>query len=259
MTIGVYIITCETNGRYYIGSSTDVDKRIARHLWSLRKGTHHNVYMQRVFDKYGEDSFQFQILKEKTLDDCRALEDALLDYHVDQSLCMNIGRTACGGDNLTNNPNRQRILKRIKRATVRWMSSMTPEERKEKFGKTGEANGMYGRTHSKQARKKISEAAKGNVNALGAVRGAEQRALLSELAKLRTGEKNPFYGKTHSSETRDRISAANIGRVPPNVKAVRIGKKKFSSMKEASEVLGIPVPTIHYRVNSPKFTEYRYD
>jgi NUMOD3 motif len=37
---------------------------------------------------------------------------------------------------------------------------------------------------------------------------AEQKKILSEVAKKRIGSKNPFYGKTHSSETKAKLSAA---------------------------------------------------
>lgn len=258
MAIGVYFITCEPTGRYYIGSSTDMDARLVRHFRSLRQGTHHNVFLQRVFNKYGEEAFSYKVLKEKTLEDARFLEQAFLTHHVDRALCMNIGRSASGGDNLTNNPNRAKIIKRMTSAVNSWMSSLSSKERKEKFGRPGELNGMYGKTHSKAARKKISEASKGNCNALGSVRDEAYRAALSERAKLRTGEKNPFYGKTHSKEAKLAMSLANIGVVPANARTVRIGKKKFASLAEASRVLNIPTPTIHYRINSPKYTEYSY-
>ncbi len=52
----------------------------------------------------------------------------------------------------------------------------------------GKDNPMYGKSHTKEARKSISEA-----------------------AKRRTGKKNPFYGKHHSRATIRKISRSRIG------------------------------------------------
>ena len=57
---------------------------------------------------------------------------------------------------------------------------------------------MKGKSHSLEARRKISEAHAG-----------KKRPKISEALK---GKKNPFYGKTHSPETRRKISEANKGK-----------------------------------------------
>lgn len=60
--IGIYKITCKGNNQFYIGSSTNIKYRWQVHLSTLRKGNHHSVYMQRSFNKYGEDSFKFEVI-----------------------------------------------------------------------------------------------------------------------------------------------------------------------------------------------------
>jgi len=63
-TSGVYIIRNLKNGKSYIGSSVNMHKRWQAHRQRARKGTHHSVLFQRAWDKYGEDSFLFDVVEE---------------------------------------------------------------------------------------------------------------------------------------------------------------------------------------------------
>lgn len=59
---GVYTIKNIVNGKIYIGSSSDIKSRIRNHLNLLRKGKHHNVILQRSFNKHKEINFKFEII-----------------------------------------------------------------------------------------------------------------------------------------------------------------------------------------------------
>lgn len=56
---GIYMLKNNADGKVYIGQSKDVFKRKSEHFYSLRKGCHYNLYLQRAFDKYGESGFSF--------------------------------------------------------------------------------------------------------------------------------------------------------------------------------------------------------
>ena len=71
---GVYQIKCIENEKIYIGQTIDLDRRLYDHLRTLRRGTHHNHYLQRAFDKYGEKSFEFSVLQECSIDDLDKVE-----------------------------------------------------------------------------------------------------------------------------------------------------------------------------------------
>jgi len=82
---------------------------------------------------------------------------------------------------------------------------------------------MCGRTHSKEARKKISEANKGksyseetrkkiSLSKKGKSYSEEFRKKISEVTK---GEKNPFYGKKHSDEAKKKMSESMRGKKRP--------------------------------------------
>lgn len=60
---GVYKITNICNNKSYIGKTImRFSKRISWHRCQLKKGLHPNTYLQKSWDKYGEENFSFTIL-----------------------------------------------------------------------------------------------------------------------------------------------------------------------------------------------------
>lgn len=62
--ISIYQIYCLANGKYYIGSTKKPKTRWNCHKNDLRKGQHHNHILQNCWNKYGEESFEFKIIKQ---------------------------------------------------------------------------------------------------------------------------------------------------------------------------------------------------
>lgn len=61
---GVYQIRNIRNNKIYIGSTVQsFNKRLKRHLYDLHRNLHHSVILQRAWNKYGEDSFEFSIIE----------------------------------------------------------------------------------------------------------------------------------------------------------------------------------------------------
>jgi group I intron endonuclease len=59
---GIYQIRNILDGKIYVGSAKNLKTRWTTHLWALRSKKHFNIHLQRAFDKYGENSFIFEIL-----------------------------------------------------------------------------------------------------------------------------------------------------------------------------------------------------
>lgn len=207
---GVYKIVNKTNGHFYVGSSVNLNKRFWRHKNELRKDKHHCLFLQRAWNKYGEENFEFVVLKTCTELEAKKLEQDILNQNIDNT--YNLNRFATGGDLLSNHPNREEIICRIKQTFMERLEKMTPEQRREKFGLPKEKNPMFGRTHSDEVKLKISAKQKGHSRNKGIKRTEETRMKLSLIASQRTGEKNPFFGKRHSAETKQRIAKSKYGK-----------------------------------------------
>lgn len=80
ITCGIYKIINVKNKKFYIGSSINIEKRKYHHINSLRKDKHFNRHLQRAFNKYGEEWFEFSIIeKEVELDKLTEREQYYID------------------------------------------------------------------------------------------------------------------------------------------------------------------------------------
>ena len=107
--IGIYRIKNLVNGKCYYGSSKQIEKRLNRHRRELKNNIHINCILQRAWDKYGEDNFLFEIVEECDINILLETEQRYLDLQPE----YNIGVKSSGGDNLTKNPNKDNIIKKI--------------------------------------------------------------------------------------------------------------------------------------------------
>ncbi len=265
--LGVYILTDSKSGRFYVGSSQDVDKRILRHIKDLNNGNHHCLNFQTLWSPKAK--FRIEFIPCESREEAYQIEDALLDEWKDDPRLLNIGKRAIGGDNFSRHPNVKTIRQRIEKSISQYHESLGPEGRRIKYGKSGSENGMYGRTHSVEARKKMSESASRPENLerfVSMTKAWNQtdkfKKLSSERAKLRTGERNTFYGKHHSEETKAKLRAGRLGKVssPEQQREVEIDGRRYISLSNAARELKISPPLLMYRLKSekPHYASYRY-
>jgi group I intron endonuclease len=62
MTCGIYQIKNKVTGDIYIGSSSNVEKRLNEHRRKLLINLHHSIRLQRSYNKYGLISFEFSLI-----------------------------------------------------------------------------------------------------------------------------------------------------------------------------------------------------
>lgn len=63
MKSGIYQIYNKVNDKRYIGQAVDISKRLKNHIHELRNNKHINVFLQKDFNEYGEESLVFEPLK----------------------------------------------------------------------------------------------------------------------------------------------------------------------------------------------------
>jgi group I intron endonuclease len=241
--IGIYRIKNLKNKKCYYGSSKNIEKRWRTHLNNLKNGKHHNAHLQRSWDKYGEDNFVFELVEECDETILLELEQKYLDLNPE----FNIGIKSSGGDNLTKNPNKEDIVRRMTQSVRKRYELMSEDERKEKHSQPMDKNPNWkGGTSFKycECGVKISPTNNSCIN-----------------CRDKSGEKNPFFGKQHTEETKQKLSEKRKGTYngEQNIPII-IDNVEYRSAGEASKILNIPMVTIRWRVKSKnkKFDNYKY-
>jgi len=188
---GIYRIDGPTGGAY-IGSAVDIRQRWHQHRWHLNANRHHSQHLQNAWNKYGKDAFSITVL-EIVGDHSTLFEKE--QHHLDALFAS-------------------APLDRIYNVcTIAGRVSGVPcsEERKRKISIANS-----GRSPSKEARQRMSDAHKGQKP--------------TNLTQLRQA----LIGHPVSEETRRKIAATKIGkpRSPETIKKMADGMRGMRPSKE---------------------------
>lgn len=278
---GIYIITNKVNDKCYVGSSKNTKSRWLSHLQALRKGTHCNRYLQRVFNKYGENSLRFEVI-------FNCPEELLHEYEelFISQLCPDYNLGPVGGGDTWQKISQEEVLRRksaISKGLRKYYDEVyTEEDSKERSARMkGEGNPNYGNKWSEQQRKNASERMRMRFENESGLRELlrdatnryweniteeEYAKFCNRRSEVTKGVKNPFYGKTHTEETKQRILKSRAetlskkskeeldklhGRIP-----VIVEGNYYGSLVESSEVTGLSESTIYTRIISSNYEDY---
>lgn len=189
MKKGIYIIKNKVNNKVYVGQSKKLEQRYGGHLYRLEKKEHHNEILQRAFNKYGADNFEYNILEEvlndNTLNErekywidfygginCNNiynLKDPLLNEHSDY-----VRKKLSKANSGKNNPNYGN----------KWTEEMKKEASIIKKGKSWEE--LYGEDKAKEMKENASKSQEGRTHS---------EEVKDKIRQHNIGEKNPAYGK----------------------------------------------------------------
>lgn len=235
MSYCIYIHTNKTNGKVYIGqTSQDVNQR-----WRNGKGYINNTLFYRAIEKYGWDGFEHEIIYTGlTKDEANEKEIEMIAFYgsnnPDKGYNLTTGGDGTNGYHLTEK-------QRNKISETQTGRKLT-EEWKEHIGDAvrGEKHPFYGKTLSDEHRKHLSEAHMGQVSAKG------------------------MLGKKHSEETKKKMSDVRMGYKMSQETRNKIGEKLskkvrcietniiYSGLPEASKETGCATSSISLCCNGKR-------
>jgi group I intron endonuclease len=170
---GIYVILNLANGKFYLGSAVKISQRWHHHLSSLRRGVHENPYLQAAWKKYGEDNFQFEVVER--VEDSFWLtareqvwinETRCFDRTIGYNLCQQAGsRLGVPVSSATRAILRfQHLGKKLSPETVQKIKLATKIACNTVAFRgavssrvSGDKNAMWGKTHSSEVKKQLSE------------------------------------------------------------------------------------------------------
>jgi group I intron endonuclease len=254
----VYTLTMSSTGNFYIGSTGDIDKRIRRHLRELRDKKHHNVKLQSAYDF--NSKYTVETIECVSREEAYVLEDKMIKANINDKFLCNIGLSSKGGDNLTLNPDKGKIIQKMTDSVKKRYSEMSEQERKDKYGNSGEANGRFGTKMSEENKEAIRESNRKRKDVSIGPMSDKHKTNFMEYIKNRDvgGKKNPFYGRKHSEETRKKLREREVTWKSTHAKKVSIDGIIYTSYKEASADLKVPLVTVRHRClsSNPKFKDW---
>ena len=257
----VYIFTLEDSGVFYIGSTANLDKRIDRHLYDLTHGIHGNINLQEAWN-ISDKKFLVNAFKVSNREEAYAREEQWIRTVANSArsgLMANIGLGSFGGDNYTRHPNKEAIVKKRTETHIERMSALSSEERSILYGKFGAKNGMFGKTHTPEVRKRLSEKGKGHSRNKGIPLSKEHVEKISQRQKLRIGPLNSFYGRHHTAETKEKLRQASARPNPNSRKPITAGGIPFESCSAACAHFKISPALVGYRLRKERYKDWFYN
>lgn len=190
--VGVYKLLNVKTGKFYIGSSVNIEKRWSTHIAELNANCHNNKYLQNAWNKYGQESFEFIVVEE--VDDILKLRERE-DYYLQSTNCTN-HRV---GYNLLNTSNIG-------------LGVRASDEVRHKISDAckGEKNGHYRHKHSIDKRKQIRDARWGK-DYVKKPRKKYQRKSEEELRESNKRRSEKKLGTHLSDATKEKLRQIHLG------------------------------------------------
>lgn len=213
---GVYKIINNINSKIYIGSSSDLYSRMNNHKSLLNKNKHHSCHLQNAWNAYGCDSFSFIIVEEVNFDESISPKEKDLMLKLKEKEYIKLFKSDDNyfGYNIVSNPDRSPMFGR---------KHSIESRKKMSEWQIGENNNNYGKKFSEDHRRKISESHKGKK----VVISDEQKEKISNSLK----GKKPVKAIEKSIENRMR----KICQYDINGNLIRI----WNNTKEASDSISV--------------------
>lgn len=216
---GIYCVENMVNNKRYIGQSVDLKSRLYHHKSNLKNNKHKNRHLQFAVDKYGIDNFKFYIIEECSVECLDERERYYISlYRSDnEDFGYNVEPGGARGLKTMSDGTKSKISAALKGRKFTQghrqkigeanHNRIISEETRKRMSvhhqnMAGANNPMFGKRHSEETKKKISEANKNPSD--------ETRKKISEASK----------GRVCSEETKKKISDAVSGPKHPRCRPV---------------------------------------
>lgn len=204
---GIYKIINKIDDKYYVGSTKDFDKRWLEHKSALIGNRHPNDKLQRAWNKYGQDKFEFVITEstDPTKTILRHVEQKYLnEAKNEQTKCYNLNFASSGGE-LSEYSIEKIRQKALNRDYVKLTEKYTPEERKQKYGLSNSRNPNW----------------KGGIS-IKLCKCGKKMCYYSKTCMKCKDNTPHFLGKKHSDDSKHKMSLSNKGRkVSDSTKSIK--------------------------------------
>lgn len=221
MTCGIYRIVNKINGKCYVGQSTNINRRWACHRDVLNSGRGRNAHFQYAWNKYGGDSFIFEVLEECQENVLKERELFWIEYY--HALDVEFGYNLMS----PTHPLRHSEVSREKMSLAKKGKYLG--ENNHNYGKRGVLSPNYGKHLSEETKRKLSAALSGEKHYLYGKHPSE--CTKKRMSEAQRGERGHNYGKRLSVETKKQISESKIG-----IQAGENNPKAKLSWKDVSEI-----------------------
>lgn len=236
----IYFIFNRLNQKVYIGQSINIQKRWSNHKYSLNKGKHHCDHLQRAWNKYGEEAFEFFIVETVYNEDsANEIEKLYIEWYAEIELAYNPSWNH-RGRGVVSKETREKISKRNKLLGIKPPSRKgipVSQETKEKTRVTRLLNSKPKKQNFCGCGVEIQLWAKYCTNCLSEKRSIEvsSRTLTEEQKeKLRNLRK----GTKLSSEHKLKISKTLKNKLPSNLKEIQeLRQKSFKLVSPVGETI----------------------
>lgn len=234
---GVYLIVNEVNKKVYIGSSKNINYRRSVHYRNLLNNSHHNIHLQRAFNKYGEDNFSFHVIKDDIIEsDLLLYENKFINQYKSDNRKFGYNIICADDNHRTILPNE--VKSKIVNSLERFIDTYGEELGKIKYD---------------EFRSKVS-------SKLKAYNKTEEHC--SNISIAKTGKKTGPCTESRKSAISNALKGRKMSK--DHLSKTRRSRKcevdgiEYESLKDAGIALGISRITVSNRIKDSRYSNYKY-